>query len=97
MSPCTLSVTPHRNNEQVQYPAQSQLYLTRRSFSPDHNRNVSLMSYKTARPAKDPSSSGFLFQNKEAFQLNANRPLSDSPCFKVNKFEYAWEGNGALE
>ena len=25
--------------------------------------------------------------NKKAFQLSANRPLSDSPCFIVNKFE----------
>ena len=26
--------------------------------------------------------------NKKAFQSNANRSLSDSPCFIVNKFEH---------
>ena len=33
--------------------------------------------------------------NKKAIQSNANRPLFDSSCFTVNKFEYVW-GRGAV-
>ena len=33
--------------------------------------------------------------NKKAFQLNANRPLSDSPCSTENKFERVGWGGGA--
>ena len=36
-------------------------------------------------------------ENKKAFQSNANHPLSDSPCFIVNKFEHVWEGGGAVQ
>ena len=31
--------------------------------------------------------------DKKAFLLNANRPLSDSLCFTVNKFEGVWGGD----
>ena len=32
--------------------------------------------------------------NKKAFQSKINFPLSDSPCFFVDKFECAWGGGG---
>ena len=35
-------------------------------------------------------------KNKKAFQSNANRPLSDSPYFMVNKFEPALYSRGTV-
>ena len=37
----------------------------------------------------------FYGENKKAFQLNANRPLANILCFKVNRFEHIW-GKGVV-